>query len=502
MNNRHFIHLLPLSLVLILISSCETKPPVRTGPDAGEPPVTEAPTDAPAPLANEEVAESPSIPVENPEGPRSAREGGLPSNIPDLPGLSLRPEPPLSREDFVLDEGSPPQMPDEPLSQAVPEALASAAVDVEPPRTQDRDLPAVSRAPEEQKVPPTNEGNGVAPGKRGDLSKKEQLPALKPRPEVPDTPPVPAAPPASTAITTDMPRLGETAVPEEVLPAIPPLAITPPLMPEKEPVFSRTVRALVGQLVEVPYYGAGWVYLGERFSRPGLDYRGRRVDDEGQSFTFVAREEGVWELSFFRHDFVEDRSTPDHVRLIVTRPPDAAFMGRYPEGAESRVVAERWPNPATSIRSLSPAAGSEGGATPAAPGPMVPAVVDAPIGPSLDSDRSGDEIPISMNSSPEVSLPLNLSSEELLERARTALVEQKGATANELLERYLEQEPQGSPAAFLLFARIHELEGPSRDIKRARYWYSRIIAEFPLSGESLEADSRIKYLDRFYFGIR
>ncbi|MDR0623733.1 MAG: hypothetical protein LBG10_04820, partial [Treponema sp.] len=56
------------------------------------------------------------------------------------------------------------------------------------------------------------------------------------------------------------------SVPE---PEISPLT-PPPVVPEESLVFSRIVRATVGQLVEIPFRGTGWVYLGELGARRGI----------------------------------------------------------------------------------------------------------------------------------------------------------------------------------------------------------------------------------------
>jgi hypothetical protein len=111
-------------------------------------------------------------------------------------------------------------------------------------------------------------------------------------------------------------------------------------------VFSRTVRATVGQTIEIPFTGTGWVYLGELASRRGVVYDSRRLDREGQTFIFKAEETGTYALKFFKENFVGGYILNDHVQVIVGEAP-APSTGWFNSPVDrGRVIAEpRWPNP-------------------------------------------------------------------------------------------------------------------------------------------------------------
>jgi hypothetical protein len=137
------------------------------------------------------------------------------------------------------------------------------------------------------------------------------------------------------------------------------------LPPNEEIIFSRIVRATVGQIVEIPFRGTGWIYEGELASRRGIAYNSRRFDPEGQSFIFKAEEAGTYALKFYRQDFIRDYILNDYVQVIVGEAPATAGAGWFnPPVDRGRVAAQpRWPS------TLDEAAIQRGGsgARPAAP---------------------------------------------------------------------------------------------------------------------------------------
>jgi len=137
------------------------------------------------------------------------------------------------------------------------------------------------------------------------------------------------------------------------LPELP--ARTAPIVVEDPVVFSRSIRLSVGQLLEVPFRSAGWVFLGEQGARKGLPYDSRRLDKEGQSFIFRAELEGGYSLKFYRQDFINDYIVNDFVQVIVEAPPSGTVVGGFSLPIDrGRVVAEpRWPPAAVASGSAS-----------------------------------------------------------------------------------------------------------------------------------------------------
>jgi hypothetical protein len=126
---------------------------------------------------------------------------------------------------------------------------------------------------------------------------------LLPPPAVRENPPVPVNP------VPDLP------------PRFPPSLLRPPVESETDLTFSRVIRATVGQLVEIPFRGTGWVFLGELGSRRGIAYGSRRLDPEGQSFIFRAEEPGTYVLKFYKQDFIRDFILNDYVQAIIGEAP-------------------------------------------------------------------------------------------------------------------------------------------------------------------------------------
>ena len=115
---------------------------------------------------------------------------------------------------------------------------------------------------------------------------------------------------------------------------------------DKEIIFSRIVRATVGQIVEIPFRGNGWVYLGELTSQRGIVYSSKRNDSDGQSFIFALEESGTYPLKFYRQDFIRDYIINDHVQVVVGEAPSAGAGWFKPPAERDRVVAQpRWPSP-------------------------------------------------------------------------------------------------------------------------------------------------------------
>jgi len=114
---------------------------------------------------------------------------------------------------------------------------------------------------------------------------------------------------------------------------------------EGDIVFSRVIRVTVGQIIEIPFRGNGWVYLGELASRRGVVYNSRRSDPEGMSFIFSVEEPGTFTLKFYREDFTRGYIINDYVQIIAgaAAAPGTAWFN--PMIDRSRVVAEpRWPS--------------------------------------------------------------------------------------------------------------------------------------------------------------
>jgi hypothetical protein len=291
-------------------------------------------------------------------------------------------------------------------------------------------------------------------------------------------------------------------------------------------------------LVEIPFRGTGWVYLGEMGFRQGLVYGSRRLDPEGQSFIFRAEAAGTYGLKFYKQDFVRDYILNDYVQVIVGEPPEAAATGWFnPVTDRGRAIAEpRWPTAAEEAEAFRNRDGpGAGGANPAggtqrsAPPGQAPAAEPRSgrdSGPAQGTDLSGQsgafpavpraavsapvepvpaETPPSGNSPPPVegvSEPPADSPDQYLRRAREEFEAGRVASALAILDRFRESYPAGSDETWWLYGQFYEANSPSRDIRSSLDYYRRLLREYPQSSRCNEARRRIAYLERYYINIR
>jgi hypothetical protein len=250
-----------------------------------------------------------------------------------------------------------------------------------------------------------------------------------------------------------------------------------------------------------------------------VDYASRRLDSEGQTFVFRATEAGVYELKFYRQDFIRDYIINDLVTLIVEEPPPdmSAPPSRRLGAAADRgvVVAEpRWPTIAgrtapetgtSAARTESPPPASEsakpsGIAVPGTAAPeRTPGAGEAPTEAGKTAAAGGLA---SAADEPSWILPQDTAAEEYLRRAREEYQGERYPESTAILDQFLEQFPLGSDEAYWLYAQVCEKQGPSRNIRLALDYYRRLVAEYPQSSHYNDARRRIAYLERYYINIQ
>ncbi|MDR2631714.1 MAG: hypothetical protein LBC60_12400, partial [Spirochaetaceae bacterium] len=515
--------------------------PRRVDVAPGEMPEPQTPGEEPRPAAEEPLPEmvppTEEIPSEVIPGEFRLSEGPeygeLPEPEPDLAEASL-PE---------LDLVFPEEAVIAPLPEPIPLALFP---EPEP-------VPAAEPAPPSQPVPAAEAEPAVQP-----VPAPEPVPAPTPEPEpvpapepapspapVPKPEPVPS-PPRSLRPAEPLPPPAvvreKPPVPVNPIPDLPPQSpqsvLRPPIETEEDLTFSRVVRATVGQLVEIPFRGTGWVFLGELGARRGIAYGSRRLDPEGQSFIFRAEEAGTYALKFYKQDFIRDYILNDYVQVIIGEAPEPRGTAYFnPPVDRGRVVAEpRWPlapGEASGSRSPAVSAGTGGlsGGVPqdirpepvppmeAAPGrgglaPPLPAETASPLpaagppaaGPPAAGSPALVVVPPAAQppSDPgrDGSFPRGTAPEGYVNRAREEYDAGRVASALSILDQFREAYPAGSDEAWWLYGQLLEANGPQRDIRSALDYYRRLIREYPQSSRFDEARRRIAYLERYYFTIQ
>jgi hypothetical protein len=333
----------------------------------------------------------------------------------------------------------------------------------------------------------------------------------------------PESPKETPAITQ------EPASPLEMPPAVYDQPEERLLQPDYPVTFSRVARATVGQLVEIPFSGRDWVFLGEVGARRGIAYDSRKMDSEGESFIFRVDAAGVYTLKFYRQDFARDFILNDHVQIIAGSAPQTTGLAWFnPPIDRSRVIAgPRWPNflesPPLAVQPEAPAATVTPSAEtvrPAAPPTAAASTATAPARqPSAARNEtvrpqglSGDAVaqasPEQAPSSPKetppppVPAPEPKSPDSILKEAREEFNAGRIASAITLLDQFRKFFPSGSDEAWWLYGQCYEANSPNRNILAALDYYRRIVREYPQSSRLSDARRRISYLERYYINIQ
>jgi hypothetical protein len=263
------------------------------------------------------------------------------------------------------------------------------------------------------------------------------------------------------------------AVPRQTPPLVSPPAqvspapvITPVTTAPQSDAAPRTVRTFAGQLVEIPFQGSGWVYLGEAEARKGVSYDSRRVEADGQRMVFRAESAGTYTLQFYKQDFIQDRIINELVRVIVNEASERSSASWTSSqdlnlsSANAIETAEVTPPPGT------PPASSEGS-------PILPTLATTALPASVD----------------------------YLQKAREAYAAGKFGDALVALDTFRERYPPGNDEAWLLYGRTLEAASDVRDIRSSLDYYRRLLREYPQSPFCNDARKRIAYLERYFFII-
>jgi hypothetical protein len=455
--------------------------------------------------------------------------------------FSCASKPPVDKTDENVSEGL---FSDAPSLQ---DSLADEPPDIIPPsiNTDSKDTDDKKALDEPQGIPPPELPEIVLPPEpqyQDDTVAQGPLP-LPPLPLIPDPPPVPPEPvpqilePPSPALTVPAPQTpaAEPEVPapapstgvSEIPPEPPPIIsfpdpiaepeeeeekeiavrpkpfvpeppAIPPVLEEEKIVLSRTVRVLAGQMIEIPFRGTGWVYLGEIGSRRGVSYDSRRLDPEGQTFIFRAETPGTYVLKFYKQDFIRDYVLNDYVQVVVGEAPGSGEASPWvnPPSGQSRVAAEpRWPliDGSTVSGNLPPVPPAGNTETRPVQDAQFPEPADA--GHRFQPPGSQDLWP----DEPGVSAA---DPGDYIRRAKTEFDAGRIVPAFSILDEMKRHYPELNDEALWLYGQLLEANSPNRDIKQALDCYKRLIQEYPQSLRIPEAQRRIAYLERYYFNIR
>ena len=534
---------LPALLIFILIlTSCEMVPdlgysysagmPKPETKDKGQPESGKSDNDS-APRKEPEDNLRPPARPESPETPGLAEpsaESGLGKAGTELQKPAEIPPPvqEFAEADYPVlppDSTYPSDIPaEEPVVQLPPEQVPPSEMPAEPPVVSSEPSGTPAQVPASQPAEPPAQSPAARPAEP-----PAPAPASKPaEPPVPASRPAepPAQPPSLPAPDTSPPAAEEPARDERAPPiAVPDMPFQPvPVIPapgENDLSYSRTVRALAGQYIEIPFRGPGWVYLGEFGSRRGVRYDSRQMDEEGMTFIFRAEAEGTYSLKFNRQDFIRDIILNDFVKVIVEQPPAVTGSSwSNSQAGPGRVYAlPRWPLAAEP----QPGTSQPGTAQPGAAQSSTASQSTTPPGAAQSSTASQNTtqpgttqpgaaqsgaVPqgAAQNTQPVTSAVPGALQEpainDWLRKAREEYNAGRYKNALDALDQFMILFPSGSDEAYWLYGQSLEANNEAtRDIRLSLDYYRRLIRDYPQSSRYNEARQRIAYLERFYFNI-
>lgn len=341
------------------------------------------------------------------------------------------------------------------------------------------------------------------------IPKNPNPPTENPSAETPKASATPPLPP-KTVRPAEMPS-SAVNIPQETMTrtAVLPARLHPTeTEPKEKNLFSRSVRALTGQIVEVPFRGTGWVYLGEQDSKRGITYQSRRLDNDGQTFIFQADSPGSYHLKFSKQDFVNNMFINDTVEVI-TGDEDDGSAGKFPTADTQRVSAgPRWPLPGDLAVSGAETAAAKAVSQDFTGQTSFRQTRLADISNTGSQQTTDAQIPVenASFSGGAVSTPNEgenpVQKIDYLTQARSDFSAGKFPDLVNSLDQYRNENISITDEMWWFYGQAFESNSPVRDIKAAVDSYQHITRDFPLSKYYDDAKGRIAYLNKFYFNIR
>ena len=294
---------------------------------------------------------------------------------------------------------------------------------------------------------------------------------------------------------------------------------------EQKPKVSRMVAVEEKQRLELTYPGHGWVYVGEQTSQPGLKYEQRKLQDENSIFMFTAEKKGDYILHFSYFDVFTNEFVTDAVAVSVSaaRSTAAKAMVKAPDyqteadSDATEAQAKKNTKESASQPSSSSAANTGSGTTThtaqaASKAPQAASAAGSQSKTLEQAMTAGTAAAVSSaagntgGSTGQAPAAANeeepLSSDQLLEKTRTAIAAADAGTALTYLDNFFTTAEEKLDEGWFLKGRAYELNSSARNIRLALEAYKTLTDSFPQSKYWAEADARIRYITGFYINIR
>lgn len=331
----------------------------------------------------------------------------------------------IDEDDFVAVEVPSPEFESEQV-EAVPESTESELAEPAEPELDEAVavLEEVSPVVEEQYIP--------AP--REDMKK-----------------PVSVISESEAAEISELEKENDVSEVEEILAAIP--------EPEEPagPIPSRSVTIHKNDIIEIPYQGNWWVYLGDVNGSNTLTFSGREFVSEKTVFRLRAVKEGESLLHFYKQDIIAGVLIDDYLEVIVGEA----------ESSSDKITLDMF---------------------------VISQVRDEPLVEQEESEAEGElELPPAETF---VQIP---AVEETSVSYSPVITDEYDVVSSAFEE--VEDVAQVDEPAMLTDAELYEKaqELEATDIEGALELYRQLVSNYPASPYWTKANNRITYINRFYF---
>ncbi|WP_024469900.1 tetratricopeptide repeat protein [Treponema pedis] len=264
----------------------------------------------------------------------------------------------------------------------------------------------------------------------------------------------------------------------------------------KESRVSRNVKMYTGQKLEITYPGEGWVYLGETTAQRGLKYGQRKIQDGASVFNFSAETAGSYILNFSYFDVFSDEFISDSVAVNVE--PSKEKLSNTVRAPEYKGAV------ITRTENLKPKQKSEEKEN------MEKNEISSTVSSAPMKSEPEKEKMTTVSDSPQLTASeengkglskTTASPQDLLERTKKFIAEGNAASALSTLDEFFKNYTERQDEGWFFRGQAYELNGKEKNIKEALKAYETLTEAFPESSFWNQADTRIRYIKKFYVNV-
>ena len=261
----------------------------------------------------------------------------------------------------------------------------------------------------------------------------------------------------------------------------------------EEIIPSRKVTMKKQEYVDISYPGTGWIFMGLTDGSKDLSYFGRKLGTSDTKFTLQARNAGTKIVHFYKNDSLTNQYIDDYVEIEIL--PE---KGSNKNHVEAPAYKQPVPKKAKEILEKQETSKVENAEEPvviSAPEPQSLKEISPPPVPVYTSEQVPEvtqEISEIKNEAPDTNL--------LLKEAKLLYNENEYKAALDKLNLFFEFATTKRDEALFLQGQILESKSEVQNIKAAMESYTTLTKNYPASKYWDDANKRIIYLKRFYFG--